>query len=197
MSTNEKTEIVVKLTNVRLSFPNLFKKDPKFGRFSANFLLTEDHPDLDKVRTAIARVAKAKWGDKAKAVMKGMQAKDAVCLHDGDTKEQYEDYAGNYFVSAGGAKRPTVLDRDKTPLTEDDGRPYGGCYVIASVGIWAQDNEYGKRINAQLRGVQFYADGESFGGGSTASKDEFDDLGDPDVDDGLEDEDDDDLAGLI
>ena len=62
------------------------------------------------------------------------------------------------------------------PLTAADGRPYAGCYVIANVELWAQDNNYGKRINASLRGVQFLRDGDAFSGGGAASEDEFDEV---------------------
>jgi hypothetical protein len=44
------------------------------------------------------------------------------------------------------------------------------------VEIWAQDNNYGKRINASLKGVQFVRDGDAFAGGGAASPDEFEDL---------------------
>jgi hypothetical protein len=73
-----------------------------------------------------------------------------------------------------------VIDRDKTPLTSADGRPYAGCFVNASVELWAQDNNFGKRINASLRGVQFFKDGDAFSGGGAASDDEFDSVEDAD-----------------
>ena len=50
---------------------------------------------------------------------------------------------------------------------------YSGCYVDCSVEIWAQDNQYGQRVNAQLRGVMFVRDGDAFGAGGSASADEF------------------------
>ena len=77
------------------------------------------------------------------------------------------------FISARSKSRPTVVDRDKTPLTEQDGRPYGGCFVNAIVELWAQDNQFGKRINATLAGVQFLKDGDAFGGSRPADPDEF------------------------
>ena len=46
----------------------------------------------------------------------------------------------------------------------------------ASIELWAQDNSFGKRVNASLRGVQFLKDGDAFAGGGAASDDEFDDL---------------------
>lgn len=38
------------------------------------------------------------------------------------------------------------------------------------------DNNFGKRINASLGGVQFYRDGDAFAGGGVASEDDFDDV---------------------
>ena len=74
-------------------------------------------------------------------------------------------------------------NKDKTPLTEDDNVIYGGCYVNAIIELWAQDNNYGKRINANLLGVQFHKDGEPFGGGGVSVKaDDFDDVSGDDDD---------------
>jgi len=78
-------------------------------------------------------------------------------------------------VSARSKTRPTVLNRDKTPVAEADGVLYGGCYVNALLDVWAQDNAFGKRINATLKGVQFVRDGDAFGGGAPASADDFPD----------------------
>ena len=176
--TDKQQDTVVQLCNVRLAFPNLFtpqraqngQGDPAF---SASFLMPPDHPDIAKVKAAISKVARAKWGEQADDILKGLVAGDKVCLHNGDTKAQYDGYKGNMFVAARGKVRPLVLDADKSPLTEADGKPYSGCYVNAIVGIWAQQNTHGKRVNAQLQGVQFLADGEAFGGGRVASADEF------------------------
>jgi len=174
----------VMLNNVRLAFPNLFKPTTVNGEgepaYSASFILPADHPQLPVIQKAQEEVGRAKWGDKWAAVKKELAAKDRNALHDGDTKSQYDGFEGNFFVSsrAKQSARPTVIDRNKSPLTEGDGRPYAGCYVNASIELWAQDNAYGKRINAQLRGVQFYRDGDSFGGGSPASSDEFESVED-------------------
>tara|TARA_R100001143_G_C3360997_1_gene135683 strand:- start:16365 stop:16946 length:582 start_codon:yes stop_codon:yes gene_type:complete len=168
------------LSNVRLAFPQLFEaKAVNQGdkpAFSASFLLTPDHPDLPKLKQAIKEVAEAKWKDKADEILRGLVAADKVCLHNGDTKSQYDGYAGNFFVSARGQVRPLIIDRDRSQLSEADGKPYSGCYVNARISLWAQQNNYGKRINAQLQGVQFFADGEAFGGGRVASADEFEAL---------------------
>lgn len=102
--------------------------------------------------------------------------KDRLALHDGDVKADYAGYEGNMFLNSRNTVRPLVIDRDKTPLAATDGKPYAGCYVHASIELWCQDNNFGKRINATLRGVQFFKDGDAFAGGGTASEDEFEDI---------------------
>jgi hypothetical protein len=168
----------VKLENVRLAFPALFEAKTVNGEgepaFSASFLMPPDHAAVAALRQAFETIGKEKWGAKWAAVKKEIEAKDRTALHDGDTKADYGGFEGNLFVSARSKTRPLVIDRDKTPLAAQDGRPYAGCYVNASVELWAQDNNYGKRINASLRGVQFARDGDAFGGGGSASEDDFD-----------------------
>lgn len=168
----------ITLTDVRLSFADLFKAkavndgEPRFG---ANFLLdkTKDQKQIKKIGDEIRRIEGAKFkGKKLPA--------DKVCLRDGDEKE-YDGYAGMLFLSAANKKRPTVVDRAKSPLTAEDGKPYSGCYVNAVVRLWAQDNNFGKRINASLEVVQFLRDGEPFGAPAV------------DLDEALPDNDDEDL----
>ena len=170
----------IKLTSVRLAFPALFEAKTVNGEgkpaFSASFLIAPTDAQVKAINAAIDQVAKDKWGAKAEAVLKQMRAGDKVCLHDGDLKEQYEGFAGNLYISSRSPTRPLVINGDKSPLTEADGKPYAGCYVNASIELWAQDNNYGKRVNASLRGVQFVKDGDAFAGGGSASDDEFDDI---------------------
>jgi len=166
------------LKDVRLSFPSLFKKatfEGKETKFEATLL-------LDKKKHA-------KVIDKINADIKELIAKDLdgkklkpgkTCFQDGDDVD-YDGYAGCMSFKASNAKRPPVMDRDKEALVEDDGRPYSGCYVNAIVDYWVQNNQFGARINANLLGIQFVRDGDSFGaGGSVADSDDFDDLGDDD-----------------
>lgn len=169
------------LENVRLSFPKLFTAEapapgqkPKFG---ASFLMDPGTDNEKKVKARMQEVAKEKWGEKAPAIYKTLVAGQKVCLRDGDTKAEYDGFEGKVFVSASTDKRPGVFDRDRTPMAEEDGKIYAGCYVNANIEIWAQDNQYGRRINAQLRGVQFLADGDPFGGGGApATADDFPEL---------------------
>lgn len=175
---------IVLLNNVRLAFPQLFEAATVNGEgkpaFSASFIMSpkENAALIAKIKDVTKKVAVTKWGTKADAMMKTLEAADKVCLHNGDLKAEYAGYAGNFYISARSATKPKILDRDKSALGVADGKPYAGCYVDASIQIWAQDNKFGKRINASLRGVQFRKDGDAFSGGAPADESEFEDLSD-------------------
>lgn len=176
------------LKDVRLAFPNIWKASaPKGGgepAFSASFLLPKNHPQLADLNKAIDAVAKVRWGDKADAILKAVRASDKTCLHNGDAKSEYEGFEGNLYVSSRSKVRPTVFDQLRNELSEADGKLYSGCYVDASLEVWAQDNDFGKRVNAELRGVQFRRDGDAFAGGARpAAADEFEEIAAPAEDD--------------
>lgn len=174
------------LKNVRLAFPSLFEpsaivgNDGKPGkpRYGATLLIPQDHPQVAEIRAKMIAVAKEKWVAKAADVFKGLEKADKLALHDGDTKSNYDGFAGNLFLAANSQEsaRPTVIDQNKAPLQPKDGKPYAGCFVNVSVDFWAQDNNFGKRINAQLRGVQFLRDGDAFAAGRPADSDEFEEV---------------------
>lgn len=148
--------------------------DPKLGGRKGLF-----DEIVAKVKAAEDAVAKEKWGGKAEQMLKAIRVADKGCIHDGDSKAQYDGFEGNLFIPARSKVKPLVIDRQKNKVAEGDGTIYSGCVVNAQLEIWAQDNSYGKRINAQLMGVQFVRDAEAFSGaGRPASEDDFEDLGD-------------------
>lgn len=167
----------IQLKNVRLSFPSIFKRasfNGEEGKFEATFLLCKE-----KDAGQIAKLEKA-----IEAAIKEAKVKvpsDKRCLKDGDDFD-YDGYEGHVAFKASTNKRPTIIDRDKTPLVEDDGKPYAGCYVNAIVDIWIQNNNYGKRANGNLFGIQFAKDGDAFGSGDVDVTDDFDDIDDEDFD---------------
>jgi hypothetical protein len=165
----------IKLQNVRLSFPSLFRRAVFGGeetKYEATFLIDKAEGEVKVTEIWAAINALVKEKNKGKAL-----AADKLCLKDGDDIE-YDGYAGTMSIKASGKKRPMVIGTDKAPLTEDDGKPYSGCYVNAVLELWFQDNQFGKRINANLLGVQFVKDGAPFGDGVTASVDDFDEIDD-------------------
>jgi hypothetical protein len=169
------------LKDVRMSFPNLFEaKAPSTpgakAKYSAAFLFGKNHPQLDELRKLIGDVAAAKWGAKAPDVLVALKASDKLCVHDGDAKSDTDGYAGNLFINASNDVRPLALGGGpdgRAPVTAADGKLYAGCYVNAIIQVWAQDNQFGKRVNASLLGVQFLRDGTRLAGGGTAAADDF------------------------
>ena len=162
----------VMMQNVRLSFPSIFKRSSfngQEGKFEATLLLDkEDTKTYDKLQALIADALKE---------AKFKVPKDKWFLKDGNDSE-YDGYEGNWSIKAANNQRPLIIDKDKTPLAEDDGKPYAGCYVNAQIGVWIQNNNYGKRVNANLYGIQFVKDGETFGVDNTSDLDDFDDVDD-------------------
>lgn len=170
MSENSSENSNVMLKNVRLSFPSLFQTE-KFGqedtgKFAGTFILNKK----EHAKTIERLEEKVQEGFK-KLKVKSLPAA-RICLKDGDESGR-EEYEGAYVIKATTKKRPTVIDRDRTPLAEEDGKPYSGCYVNAIINFWFQDNQFGKRVNANLLGVQFVKDGEAFGSGPIDVSDEF------------------------
>lgn len=184
-STTQPDPRIIKLTNVRLSYPQLFeaKAGPDGGKpkFSASFL-------MDKVTNAavIAAINKAidfvvREDAKGKRPVPKM-----ICLHDGSEKEGTDGYgAGVMFVSARSDQRPGVVGPKLERLEATDGKPYAGCYVNATIRLWYQDNKFGKRVNAALRNVQFLRDGDPFGASVAAPEEEFSEEAEASVDDGV------------
>lgn len=174
---------VVKLTNVRLAFPNLFEAKSVGGegepRFSAAFPIEPGSANCKALQEAVQAVAKEKWGVKAGAILGELKGKGRVAFQEVALSKNGEVYAGfedMYSLNASSPQRPLVIDQQKNPMVAADGKPYAGCYVNVNVELWAQDNSWGKRVNAKLRGVQFVRDGDAFGGGAPASTDEFDEI---------------------
>lgn len=164
----------IKIQAARLSFPSLFQMasfgGESTGKYEATFILdkTEHAEVIKQIEAEVARLMKEE--------LKGKIASDKICLKDGDELGRPE-FEGKMTIKASTKKRPLVISRDKSPITAEDNVVYAGCYVNGIISLWAQNNQYGKRINAQLDGVQFVRDGEPFGdGGITA--DEFDAFGD-------------------
>ena len=169
----------IKLNNVRLSFPALFKAEAfKPGddpRFKATFLIPEGSAQATEVEKAAIAALEEKFPKKGATIYKQIFGNNNKCnISDGNLAE-YDGYAGMIAVSAKSKTRPLVIDTDKTPLAEDDGKPYAGCYVNAIIEFFGYDNS-GKGVSATLKGVQFVRDGDAFSGSAPASEDDFDDL---------------------
>jgi hypothetical protein len=183
------------ITNARISFANgLFEasslepnQTPKFG---ADFILQPDSKvfEIDAqgnrkpttLKQAELEVATETWKANGAKMLASLEpSKRAV--RDGSLRvnkngDVYDGYEGNTYVTAKSATRPTVIDADKTPLSQSDGRIYSGCYVNVRLDLYGNAVPAKKGVFAGLKGVQFARDGDAFGGGAPARADEFDDV---------------------
>jgi hypothetical protein len=185
--------IKVFLKDVRISFcqslhvPEQYQGKGAF-RHSSTFLIEPGSENDKKVQAAIKAAATETFEKKAPAMLESLKGNsNKYCYMSGDLKD-IDGYQGMMALASHRAAKdgpPGVLDRDKTPLGPTVGRPYAGCYVNASVEIYAQKGE-NSGIRCGLLGVQFFRDGDSFGGGAKLNIDDFDDLGAPaDADDDI------------
>lgn len=171
------TSEIIKLRSARLSFARLWKpkafQEGQDPRFEATFLLDPSNADhastIAEIKAAAMKLIKESGLD-ARAFK--------LCFGKGDDKP-YDGYAGMVYIAANNKTRPTVVDRNRNPVAEGDKQaPYSGCIVNTNLTLWLQNNQYGKRINANLRIVQFVADGPAFGVQAAKAEDEFEALGD-------------------
>lgn len=190
----------VVVLGARLSFASLFemnrqKQDDGTVRetWKANLLVPKTElkkmfgkfegvkmPLQEALKLAGNEAKEKKWGPEAKWPK---LKPDRTYFRDGDL-EDWDGYAGHYYISANAqpADRPAVLtnrkDADNKWIEAQPGgkaAPYSGCYVNATLVVWCQDNEHGKRLNAQVKAIQFVRDGEAFGAAPTDPNEDFDD----------------------
>lgn len=190
----------ITLKNVRLSFADgvheakgITGADGKPGkpRYNCGLIISgDDKKLLELIEETTQEVAKAKWKDKAPAILKGLAKQDKLALHDGDTKPKYDGYPGNFYLSPGRDEKdgqPSLKGHvPSVELTDKEKRKlfYSGAYVNAYIELWAQDNNFGQRINATLRGLQFVKDGDAFGSRvDAAGDDEMEEIEGSDADD--------------
>jgi hypothetical protein len=200
-----KKEVVgeVKLKGVILSFAELFDpaEDRKndagetiAGQFKCNGLMKKGTPqtqeNVAKIKAAAEQVKLAKYHSPDKFPK---YKPDKVCLRDGDL-ENWEGYADHLYISCNSPEQPLLIDRVKdekgkwVELTKTNGGPkklYAGAVVNMIVRVWAQDNTHGKRINAEIKAVQFVAHGTPFSGRAPIDAEaafDDDDVGSDDLD---------------
>lgn len=167
---------------VRLAFPVLNTPEQFQGtgkpRYSGTLLVKPGGANDKKIRAALRATAAAKWGEaKAEAAVKSIEASGKIAYKDGDAKSDYDGFAGNWSLAAHAQESapPTLLDGVKNRLPRNTGVIYAGCHVNASIEIWALDKSkgFGNQLNANLRGLQFAAAGDSFAAARPADDDEF------------------------
>lgn len=171
--------------NVRLAYaqdlitPRAMARDdgtPGVPRYGATILIPETDTDtLNAIQALMWAIAQEKFGAQAQGVWMEMQASGKLALKSGATKASKEGFLGNFFISASAkAERPPMLyhkyagpDGKVQQLPRPNSVIYSGCYANVQLSFWAQNNGYGKRINADVVAVQFAGDGTAFAGSAT------------------------------
>jgi hypothetical protein len=184
------TDGVMRVDRVRLSYPHLFHPykgptDEGVAKYGCVGLLPkathrEAMQAFAKEMDALLESNKQKSGKQFPA--------DKKCFRDGDTAGK-DGYEGNWSLSTRESRKPTVRDKAKKPITEENAdKIYAGCYVNILFRLWYQpDKGFGKRVNANLIAVQFADKGEPFGE-SRISEEDIDDSFDGDDSGGFEDD---------
>lgn len=171
---------------VRIAFTDgLFAvQEDDFGNKSwTATLLIPKTESLAIYEKAALEAAAAEWGGEAKAkqLIKDKMIHSPFLDGDGPqgkskkTGEPHAGFPGNTFlrVKSGEAYRPTLIDRQKLPITEKS-KLYSGCYVYAVVHCFTWENEKkGKGLTFGLSMVQFVKDGDQLGGGGGVDVDKW------------------------
>lgn len=139
------------------------------GQFGANLILAPSSLAIQLIRNEEERLAKLAWPDKWALMLEQIRAGNNQALKPGILKAKYDGFQGNLFLSASLKTRPTLVSRAGVAVVQSDGVFYSGCYALAHVSLWTQDNEYGQKINTNLLGLQFIRDGDAFSGGAAPS----------------------------
>lgn len=148
--------------NVRLSYPHLFQKwgknegDKK--KYSATFLMDK------KTHAADIKALGSHIAALMTEYFKGRIPSDKLFMKDGGGENGKPETEGYFILKASEDRAPDVINRDKSRINEDDDIVYAGCYVNVLLRPWKQQNNFGKRVNANLLAVQFVKDGERFSG---------------------------------
>ena len=174
--------MIIRANNVRLSYFHGFeardyKNNGKF-KFSTNCFVEKGSALHKTIEKAMLDACEGKFPGKGAAKLKSFKgSKNTICYREGDDEDA--DAAGKMVLSAGRLKskgRPKIVDRNNSPLAEEDGRPYSGCYANVVVDIWTQTGET-PGVRAELIAIQYVGEGEAFSGGVNPDSIDFDDLG--------------------
>lgn len=181
--------MIIMLNNLRIGFPALAEKqsvgdgEPAYG--GRLIVDPTDKATVDKIEEAMLAAAKLRWKDDASTVLEFLKQEEKVAFsrkeyRNKKTMKVYGGFEGKFHLGMRAAKnQPTIFNQYGEPVTDKakiGALIYSGCYVNAKVEFWAQDNNFGRRVNCTPLGVMFVADGESFGGGTAPAAADDDDF---------------------
>lgn len=138
-------------------------------KFSASLIIPKsDKATVAKIEDAIQLALDL--GKKSKFDGK-TPAKPKLPLRDGDEERPDDEaYADSWFVNATSKTKPGVVDKDVSPIMDQD-EFYSGCYGRASINFYPFNTKGNKGVACGLNHVQKLKDGEPLGGRTTAEED--------------------------
>ncbi len=154
----------IRINNAILSYPSLFKKAVYKGaetKYETSFILDKkEHSEeiktiqkeIEKLLNESFNTTRAKFKD------------DNICLKDGDFSNK--DYlSGKFIIKATNDLQPLLVDYAREIILEKDNpqKFYSGVIANGVIDLYALSNNYGKKILANLYGVQFVKDGIRLG----------------------------------
>ena len=160
----------VRIDNVRLSYPHLTRPwnqeefddngKPTIKKFSMKGIGSKETHEA--VKNACVEIINKLCTEKKF----GKLGTDKKFVRNGDDLGGDENEGAWVFSASESANRPPKLrDQRGNVVSGDEAEAifYAGCRVDLLIRPWAQDNKFGKRINAGLIAVKFRADDEPFG----------------------------------
>lgn len=196
MASKEKTlffrdDGTILVKNVRLAYEHCFapwrKTEKEKLKYSGRFLLDgkDRADDIKALREHNKKLQQEHF--------KGNIKPADLYFRDGDQAGK-EEFEGMWYIAASENedRPPQLLRPDKKPCKKSDDLIYSGAMVNVIIRPWAQNNDHGKKLNANLLVVQHKAHNEKFGNGGSSNVD-TDGLDDEEFegaeDDGLDDDD--------
>lgn len=148
------------------SYAFVFRKQPAMNpsqeaKYSITLLIDKDE-DLGPLKKACLTVAEAKFGAKAKDLIRRNALR--MPFRDGDEEKPDDpNYRNRVFISAKTSTRPGVVDTDLNEII-DESDFYSGCVCRISLVPFAYDTAGNKGVSFALNNVQKLDDGERLSG---------------------------------
>lgn len=170
----------VRIDNVICSYPHLDKPWKKNEKDRAKYSVTglapkETHGEakallVEVINQLLTSNKMGKIGAEHKFVRNG----------DGDEGPLKPETEGMWLIKASENpdRPPKVRDERAKLLSPEDvlKKFYAGCKINILIRPWAQNNDFGKKINANLIGVQFAGDGNRIGEAPIDDDDAWDEV---------------------
>ncbi len=178
----------IALENVRIAFvnnlwtpgniPSVPNSPPAY---SCRLIIEPGSKNDTNIKAAIKQAAQERFKAQADMILEDIKFnKMQFCYIPGDRYRRKEDgsaYDGFVGMMSLTAKRrpqdgpPMIINRDNTPVTQESGVIYSGCYVDALVEPFAYQGKPNSGVSCGLLTVRFRAQGPSFGGASVPTSD--------------------------